>query len=82
MSKVRGAIPVEDLKMIAANVVGTGRPVRELPESVRRITGNIVVALSDGDFASQRRPDDAYVRPAGPLSPRTFHRRGRPVFWG
>ena len=39
-------------KMIAANVVGTGRPVRELPESVRRITGNIVVALSDGDFIS------------------------------
>ena len=52
LSKVRGAIPVEDLKMIAANVVGTGRPVRELPESVRRITGNIVVALSDGDFIS------------------------------
>jgi hypothetical protein len=52
LTHVRGAIPVEDLKMLAANVVGTGRPARELPESVRRIKGNIVVALSDGDFIS------------------------------
>jgi hypothetical protein len=52
LTHVRDAIPVEDLKMLAANVVGTGRPARELPESVRRIKGNIVVALSDGDFIS------------------------------
>jgi len=52
LTQVGGAVPVQDLKMLAANIVGTGRPARELPESVRRITGNIVVALSDGDFIS------------------------------
>ena len=52
LTQVGGAVPVQDLKMLAANIVGTGRPARELPESVRRLTGNIVVALSDGDFIS------------------------------
>jgi hypothetical protein len=52
LTPVTGAIPVEDLKMLSADTVGTGRTARELPESVRRIAGNIVVALSDGDFIS------------------------------
>jgi len=52
LTQVRGAIPVEDLKMLSANIVGTGRPARQLPESAKRIIGDIVVALSDGDFIS------------------------------
>ena len=54
-------IPVEDLKMLSTN--GTGLPARELPESVRRITGDIIVALSDGDFISfaARRGDKVLV---------------------
>jgi hypothetical protein len=52
LTHISGAIPVEDLKTLAANIVGTGRPARELPESIRWLTGNIVVALSDGDFIS------------------------------
>jgi len=59
LTQVGGAVPVQDLKMLAANIVGTGRPARELPESVRRITGNIVVALSDGDFISLTLPNVA-----------------------
>ena len=50
LTDVRGVIPVEDLKMLSTN--GTGLPARELPESARRITGDIIVALSDGDFIS------------------------------
>jgi hypothetical protein len=52
LTQVSGAIPVQDLKMIVANMISTGQPPRELPERVSRITGNIVVALSDGDFIS------------------------------
>src|SRR5262245_52446044 len=52
LTEIGGAIPVRDLKMLAANIVGAGRAARELPESVRRIPGNIVVALSDADFIS------------------------------
>ena len=61
LTDVRGVIPVEDLKMLSTN--GTGLPARELPESVRRITGDIIVALSDGDFISfaARRGDKALV---------------------
>jgi Dual-action HEIGH metallo-peptidase len=52
LTLIRGAIPAEDLMMLSASIVGTGRPTPELPESVGRITGNIIVALSDGDFIS------------------------------
>jgi putative tryptophan/tyrosine transport system substrate-binding protein len=53
-TQVVGAIPVEDLKMIsplATNQSG-------LPESLKRIDGNIVCALSEGEFISftARRP--------------------------
>ena len=61
LTQVGGVIPVEDLKMLSTN--GTGLPARELPESARRITGDIIVALSDGDFISfaARRGDKALV---------------------
>jgi hypothetical protein len=52
LTRVNGAVPVADLKMLAANIVGAGRPARELPESVKRLTGNIIVVLSNGDFIS------------------------------
>jgi hypothetical protein len=52
MTPVAGAIPVEDLRTLSTNIVGARRPARELPESVRRVKGNIVVALSQGDFIS------------------------------
>jgi hypothetical protein len=52
LTLIRGAIPAEDLKMLAASIDGTGRLTPELPETVRRITCNIVVALSDGEFIS------------------------------
>jgi putative ABC transport system substrate-binding protein len=49
VTQVVGAIPVEDLKKVSPSTV-TG--VGALPESLKRISGNIVVALSDGDFLS------------------------------
>jgi hypothetical protein len=45
LTQMVGTIPVDDLKNLR-------RPVLELPESVRRIKGNIVVVLSDGEFLS------------------------------
>jgi predicted Zn-dependent protease len=44
-----GAIPVEDLTRVSPIVV-SGLP--GLPESLERIAGNIVVALSAGEFIS------------------------------
>jgi hypothetical protein len=61
LTEVRGAIPVEDLKMLSTTIAGTGRPAPELPEGAKRMTGDIVVALSDGDFisfAARPTPDD------------------------
>jgi hypothetical protein len=52
VTRVIGAIPVDDLKALSANVVGIGLPVGELPESIRQVNGNIIVALSDGEFVS------------------------------
>jgi hypothetical protein len=33
LTQLRGAIPVEDLKMLSAIILGTGRPDRELPDN-------------------------------------------------
>src|SRR5262249_32379654 len=41
LTQVRGAIPVEDFKMLADSIIRTGRPGRELPENVKRVPGNI-----------------------------------------
>jgi putative ABC transport system substrate-binding protein len=51
LTQVVGAIPVEDLKKISPPV--TNLP--GLPESLNRIDGNIVVALSEGEFISFNR---------------------------
>jgi ABC transporter substrate binding protein len=45
LTQMVGTIPVDDLKNLRP-------PVLELPESVRRIKGNIVVVLSDSEFLS------------------------------
>jgi hypothetical protein len=49
VTKVAGAIPVEELKMLS---MAAGWPVLQFPEDIRRIDGDIVVALSDGEFIS------------------------------
>ena len=63
LTQIGAVIPEEDLKMLSTNILDTGPRARELPESVRRITGNIIVALSEGDFISfaARRGDKALV---------------------
>jgi putative tryptophan/tyrosine transport system substrate-binding protein len=52
LTQIVGAISVHDLTMLNANYVG-------LPESLNRIGGNIIVALSEGEFISftARRPE-------------------------
>jgi hypothetical protein len=52
VTRVAGAIAAEELKALSEGVVGAGRGFRDLPDSVRRVGGNIVVALSDGEFVS------------------------------
>jgi hypothetical protein len=47
LTQVVGAIPVEDLKMLSPF-----DDTNPLPESLKRIPGNIVVALSEGQFIS------------------------------
>jgi hypothetical protein len=49
--QIAGAIPAGELAMLSATVLSR-RGVPELPESVRRTPGDIVVALSDGEFIS------------------------------
>jgi Matrixin len=49
--QTNGAIPVDELKALSEAVLGsTGAPAP--PEGVRSSPGNIVVALSEGDFVS------------------------------
>jgi hypothetical protein len=49
--QIAGAIPAGELAMLSATVLNRrGGP--DFPESVRRTPGDIVVALSDGDFIS------------------------------
>jgi putative ABC transport system substrate-binding protein len=45
LTQVAGSVPVEDVKKLA-----TGEP--EIPESLKRIPGNIIVVLSEGEFIS------------------------------
>jgi hypothetical protein len=52
LTQMVGTIPVDDLKNLSALYLSARPPVLELPESVRRIKGNIVVVLSDGEFIS------------------------------
>jgi hypothetical protein len=49
VTQVVGAIPVEELKMLSN---AAGWPVLQISENIRRIDGNIVVALSDGELIS------------------------------
>jgi hypothetical protein len=51
-TRVTGAVPAEEFKALSEKIVGAGPGFRDLPESVRRVDGNIVVALSDGNFIS------------------------------
>ena len=51
VTETAGAIPVGDLAMLSEAALN-GRGSQDLPQSVRRIAGDIVVALSDGDFIS------------------------------
>jgi putative ABC transport system substrate-binding protein len=51
LTQVAGPMPAEDLEMLS-NFAEAGRRLPELPESLKRIEGNIVVALSEGQFIS------------------------------
>jgi hypothetical protein len=52
LTHVVGAIPVEDLKKLSPSAI-TNSP---MPESLKRIGGNIVVVLSEGKFSPLRLP--------------------------
>lgn len=47
-----GAVPIEELKALHAAAASTMTPDSAPPESIRSLPGNIVVALSDGEFIS------------------------------
>lgn len=51
VTQIAGAIPAGELATLSATVLSR-RGAPELPESVRRTPGDIVVALSDGNFIS------------------------------
>ena len=46
-----GDIPLDTLQALSDGIVGIGGRV-PMPESVARVPGNLIVALSDGDFIS------------------------------
>jgi hypothetical protein len=52
VSLASGTLPSEELRAISAQVVGRGGWRPEMPEDVGRVAGDLVVALSDGEFIS------------------------------
>jgi len=48
---VAGAVPAEQLQALSTSVLNGAR-VLDLPPEIGAVSGNIVVALSDGDFVS------------------------------
>jgi hypothetical protein len=51
MMPIIATVPAEVLQDLSARVVGRGAPV-DFPESVQRLSGDMVLVLSDGDFVS------------------------------
>jgi hypothetical protein len=51
VTQIAGAIPTSELAMLSASALNRRGPP-DFPASVRGVPGNIVVALSDGDFIS------------------------------
>ena len=48
---IEGTVPIDALQALSAQVEGRWEPVA-LPERIRRIPGDLVVVLSEGDFVS------------------------------
>jgi hypothetical protein len=52
VTQTTGALPVDELKARSATAVSPASRESTPPESIRSVPGNIVVALSEGDFIS------------------------------
>jgi hypothetical protein len=52
VTQTTAALPIDELKALSATAVSPASPKSTLPESIRSVPGNIVVALSEGDFIS------------------------------
>lgn len=59
VTPAKGTIPADQLAALSAKILSRTGPA-ELPENVQRLQGDIIVALSDGEFISfaARWPDD------------------------
>jgi len=48
----RGAVPADELRALSGRVLSGTGPTRSPPESIQGVPGDLIVALSDGDFIS------------------------------
>jgi len=52
VSQADGAIPVDELRALHDRVLNRTGPTQSPPESIQGVPGDLIVALSDGDFIS------------------------------
>ena len=52
VSQADGAVPVDELRALSGRVLSGSGPTQFPPESLKDVPGDLVVALSDGDFVS------------------------------
>jgi hypothetical protein len=52
VTRAAGTVPVDELRALSDRVLSRTGPTQFLPESIRDVPGDLIVALSDGDFVS------------------------------
>jgi hypothetical protein len=52
VTQAAGTVPVDELRALSDRVLSRTGPTQLLPESIREVPGDLIVALSDGDFVS------------------------------
>jgi hypothetical protein len=52
VTQAGGAVPADELRALSARVLSSTGPAQSPPESIQGIPGDLIVALSDGDFIS------------------------------
>jgi Matrixin len=52
VNQATGMVPIDELRVLSDRVLSGTGPTQSPPESLRAISGDLIVALSDGDFIS------------------------------
>ena len=52
VTEATGTVPIDELRALSDRVLSQAGPTQLPPESIRSVPGDLIVALSDGDFIS------------------------------